>query len=305
MPDPSLPTVPARADDGFQAYAVRTRSGPHVTIQAGTLLAGRFWTTTSRTSLKSRSVAAHRTAGVLVEHDDGTTEVLRGRTVALDPTAPTSALRDPAAALAAGPAVLRLAAGQAEQLLGYLEAARAIPLDWFPHRREVLVTRVEDRIVLDGWDVVDAAGAWDGEARPLRARRRSRRPLVGVPGEVRSLVSPTAPVRLGVDTDAGPVPLPARWLGEDRVAVSRAALADVGARLPGRGSLTFDDSADRRPDRKLGLLLRGDLGLVALDGPVATVAVRADRVTTWDGFRARTLDAVPGARTPAPAGTLP
>lgn len=116
---------PRQADDGFAAYAVRTRSGPHVTMQAGVVQSGCFITTTSRDSLKAKSVRAHRVAAATVERDDGA---------------------------------------------------------------------------------------------------------------------------------------------------------------------TFDDSASRRPDHKRGAMLRGHLDLVEVDGAHATVAIRTDRITAWDGFSASTTD---------------
>lgn len=84
--------------------------------------------------------------------------------------------------------------------------------------------------------------------------------------------------------------LPARWQGDDRFDLSVAALAQVQAELPGTGCATFDDSTSRRPDEKRGVMLRGHLDLVDVDGPRATVAIRTERITAWDGFSASTSD---------------
>src|SRR3546814_18490965 len=124
--------------------------------------------------------------------------------------------------------------------------------------------------------------------------------LPPLPGEVEHLIRPDAPARLGIATPSGPVVLPARWLDDDRFAVSAAALAQVRAELPGPGCATFDDSASRRPDEKRGLMLRGHLDLVDVDGPRATVAIRTERIPSWAGFSASTSDVEPD-RGPTPA----
>lgn len=291
-----LELEPLQARDGFAAYAVPTRSGPHVTMQAGVVQSGRFITTTSRDSLKARCVRAHRVAAATVERDDGSTEVVAGPTVAVDLRHPEGMLTDPAGALIAGPAALRLAGDQLEQLVGYLEAAGTVPSGWMPHNRVMLVTRIDRSLRVEGLDLLDGSGDWAPElptpAELLRAEDRDPAPLPDLPDDVRHLVHAHAPARLGLATAEGPVVLPARWQGDDRFDVSAAALAQVRAELPGAGCATFDDSASRRPDEKRGVMLRGHLGLVAVDRGRATVALRAQRITAWDGFSASTSDAV-------------
>lgn len=300
--DATAPTAvgsgPLPATDGFAAYAVTTRSGPHVTVQAGVVQSGRFITTTSRSSLKAKAVRRHGSAAVVLEHRD-TTEVLAGATVSVDLRHPEGILLDPSGALIAGPAALRLAGGQLEQLLGYVEAAGSVPSGWLPHNRVLLVTRIDRSLRLRGFALVDAAGDWAGHpGRPdhvLVAAEREPGALPPLPDEVAPLVHEGAPARTGVATASGPAALPARWRGEDRFDVSAAALARLGAELPGRGCVTFDDSGDRRPDRKRGVMLRGAVHLTDVDRDRATVAVRTDRITTWDGFSARTVDAPEGS----------
>ena len=287
-------TEPLQAQDGFAAYAVTTRSGPHVTMQAGVVQSGRFITTTSRDSLKAKCVRAHRVAAATVERPDGSTEVVAGPTVAVDLRHPEAMLTDPAGVLIAGPAALRLAGDQLEQLLGYLEAAGTVPTGWLPHNRVMLVTRIDRTLHLEGFDLLDGSGEWTPELpAPSELRRTADRPaapLPEVPEDVRHLLHADAPARLGIATPEGPVVLPARWRADDRFDVSAAALAQVHADLPGLGCATFDDSASRRPDRKRGVMLRGHLDLVEVDGLRATVAVRATRITAWDGFSASTTD---------------
>lgn len=284
---------PLQALDGFAAYAVTTRSGPHVTMQAGVVQSGRFITTTSRGSLKARCVRTHRVAAATIEHDDGSTEVVAGPTVAADLRHPEDMLTDPAGALIAGPATLRMAGDQLEQLLGYVEAAGKVPTGWLPHNRVLLVTRIDRSLRLRGFDLLDGSGDWTPELpapSELQTTDRAAGTLPDVPADHAHLLHPEAPARIGVATPEGPVALPARWRGDDRFDLSAAALAQVQADLPGAGCATFDDSASRRPDRKRGLMLRGHLDLVEVDGPRATVAVRAERVTAWDGFSASTTD---------------
>jgi hypothetical protein len=292
-----LITEPVRAGDGFAAYAVTTRSGPHVTMQAGVVQGGRFVTTTSRDSLKARCVRAHRTAAATIELDDGSTQVVAGPTVAVDLRHPEGMLTDPAGALIAGPAAVRLAGDQLDQLLGYVEAAGTVPSGWLPHNRVMLVTRIDRSLQVEGFDLLDGSGDWTPELPPPgdlhRTDDRAAAPLPPVPEDVEHLVRPDAPARLGIATPSGPVVLPARWLDDDRFAVSAAALAQVRAELPGPGCATFDDSASRRPDEKRGLMLRGHLDLVDVDGPRATVAIRTERITAWDGFSASTSEVEP------------
>ena len=289
-----LEAEPIQAQDGFAAYAVTTKSGPHVTMQAGVVQAGRFITTTSRVSLKARCVRAHRVAAATVERDDGSTEVVAGPTVAVDLRDPVGMLTDPAGTLIAGPAALRLAGDQLEQLLGYLEAAGKVPTGWLPHNRVMLVTRIDRSLRVEGFDLLDGSGDWTPELpAPCDLQRTDgRRPgsLPDVPDDVQHLVHADAPARLGFATPAGPVVLPARWQGQDRFDVSAGALAQVRATLPGPGCATFDDSSSRRPDEKRGVMLRGHLDLVDVDGPQATVAIRTERITAWDGFSASTSD---------------
>jgi hypothetical protein len=284
---------PVQAQDGFAAYAVTTRSGPHVTMQAGVVQSGRFITTTSRDSLKAKCVRTHRVAAATIEGADGSTEVVAGPTVSVDLRRPEGMLTDPAGALIAGPAALRLAGDQLEQLLGYVEAAGRVPSGWLPHNRVLLVTRIDRSLRIEGFDLLDGSGDWTPELpapSELRITERAAGTLPEVPEDVRHLLDRDAPARLGIATPEGPVVLPARWQGADRFDVSAAALAQVRADLPGSGCATLDDSASRRPDRKRGVMLRGHLDLVEVDGGRATVALRTARITAWDGFSASTTD---------------
>lgn len=294
------PFPPVLADDGFVSYAVRTRSGPHVTMQAASSWADRVWTTTARGSLKARSVRAHRMACVTetVDVADGEVLVSAGPTIALDPFDPTSAFADPGALVHLVPGVAGVAAQHGDQLLGYLEAATAIPASWLPHRRLVLVTRPDRTLSMRGWDVHAITGEWArrDESRIDLGAASPAPPLPPLPDHLADLVAADGPVSLGVDTGDGPVALPGRFDGEAFCASTRALVA-VGATVPGAGCVTFDDSASRRPDRKRGLMLRGRLVPVEMDDRVTRLGIETVKITTWDGFAAATRPA------PVPAPT--
>lgn len=284
-------------DDGrFQAYAVRSRTGPHVTMQAGVIHAGRFWTTSSASSLKSRSVSAHGDATAVIATENGH-RIVSGPTLALAPFRPWKAIEDPLAPILAGPAIARLGVSNAEQLLGYLEASRSIPSEWLPTRRVLLVTKIERSLTMHDGEVVDATGSWSRSVVPGAlgtspvAGSAGSLPERSVPATHRSLVRVDVRAHLGVATPTGPVALPARWIGDGLFAVSAHALGAVTADLSGRGTAVFDQSTSRRPDEKLGVMFRGSLRLADLDGTDAFVRLSTERVTTWDGFDADTVDA--------------
>jgi hypothetical protein len=297
-PSPAGATTRESAEAGpvFNAYAVPSRSGPHVTMQAGVLHAGRFWTTTSRSSFKTRSVRAHGVASTIVPDGERIT-VVSGTTTALHALRPDALVSDPTAPVRAPGAILRLGVNQIEQVIGYLESAARIPLDWLPHRRVLLVTRPERSLTLQGYDIVGSSGSWSSTesnaGRLARRRDRSRTggslPRAAVPRRHRDVVRPDSRAHLGVSTPTGPVALPARWAGGDRFVTSAAALSAVGAEAPGPSVAVFDHSTSRRPDEKMGVMFRGRMVLHDVDGPRAAVRIRTERITTWDGFEAETV----------------
>lgn len=295
-------TVGRLADDlapaatSFNAYAVISRSGPHVTMQAGVLHAGRFWTTTSRESLKARSVRSHGVASAIVPRGDRT-HLVSGRTSAITALDPLSLTSDLTAPMRAPGAVLRLGLDQVDQLLGYLEAAANIPSGFLPHRRVLLVTKPDRSLTLEDFHVADADGSWadrvDVGADALTVDRGrgafDELPHDHLPRSHRPVIRLNSRVHLGACTPTGPIALPARWVGENRFVTSAPALAVVDAALPGRAVAVFDQSTSRRPDEKLGVMFRGSARLVDIDGRRAVVCVDAERITTWDGFEADTV----------------
>lgn len=292
---PAAETEPGSAQPKatrFSAFAVVSRSGPHVTMQAGVVHAGRFWTTTAGRSLKARSVRAHRRASVVVE-DDGLVRVIAGRTNRFRPFRPLDVLSDPTAPLRSPSAVARLGVGQAEQLIGYFEAARLVPSDWLPHRRVLLVTRIDRSLTLSGNEVVEVDGSWErraGDALRPEGGPVGDLPMDQVPTTHSAVVDTERPVHVALTTPNGPVALPARWHGGNRFEVSAPALRTVAAELPGRASALFDDSESRRPDEKLGVMFRGAATLGDVEGDVAELRLDTERITTWDGFEAGTVE---------------
>lgn len=276
---------------GFDTYAVQTRTGPHLTVQAGVVHAGRYWTTTARSSLKTRSIRRCGMACAVTSTDAGT-RVVAGRTTAFRLGALGPLARDPLAPLHAASAVARLGIGNVEQLIGYAQAGRDVPADWLPHRRALLVTRIDRSLLLVGDDVVAATGAWAGRdpQAPVRAVTGdgSDLPIDELPASHRSVVDGTD-TRLGLLTEDGPVALPATRLEDAQFAVSTEALAAVGTAGRGPAVVLFDESASRRPDEKLGVMFRGTAMPLRGDGARTVLRVDTERITTWDGFSAATI----------------
>lgn len=275
----------------FETYAVQTRSGPHVTVQAGLVHAARFWTTTSRSSLKTRSIRSHGVASA-VTTAHGETRVISGRTTAFRLGAIGPLIRDPVAPVVAGGAVARLGLANLEQLVGYAEAARSVPADWLPHRRALLVTRIDRSLRLEGDHVVEVTGTWadraTGGPTAVSAGPMPDLPIDHLPSTHRGVVDgPDAHV--GVSAPEGPVALPATWIGEGAFAVSSAALAAVGAPDIGPAVALFADSTSRRPDGKLGVMFRGSGRVRPCDDDRSVLAIDTERITTWDGFSADTV----------------
>lgn len=272
----------------FDAYAVASRHGPHVTLQAGVVHLGRHWTTTTRRSVKAAAVRRTGRAAALVAAPDGGHRLVAGAARTLDPTRPWTALEGGlAGALAAGldgalvgGAIARLGAAQLEQVLGYLEAGRAVPGAFLPWGRVVLVTDVAHDVELPAQpDPVPAQPA----GAPAAAVPRD------VPGAVARLAAQPAPCHVGVAGLGGTVALPAAWdPGEGSALVARAALDAVGAVLPGPACVTLDESAERRPDRKLGLLLRGRATTTDVGPGTVAIRVAPARVSWWTGFSSGT-----------------
>lgn len=275
--------------EAFQAYAIETRKGPHVTIQAGVWHRGRYWTTTSRSSLKAAELRRRGRASVTFGCNDGTTRIISGRTTVLDPRGPLSAFADPTGALCAGPAVVRLAIEQAKQLVGYLESAHNVPRDWFPDQRLLLSTRPDHELVIARDGAVTARGAWKRDGIDFAVSKQSPAlALEELTSDEADQIGTEGPLHIGVLTSEGPVALPAAWTVDQRVSVNRFALERLAPALPGPVCLVSDDSTSRRPDEKYGVMLRGVGAVNGVEGDDVLLSVATQRVTTWNGFEADT-----------------
>ena len=102
----------------FQAFAVRGKTGPVVTLHAGVDFAGYFWTTTSRSEAKVTALLRDPIASVLSRKHDSW--MLRaGRAVVVDPARPCGAIRELPVFALAGTALALIAAAYPDQLVGY------------------------------------------------------------------------------------------------------------------------------------------------------------------------------------------
>ena len=279
----------------FQAFAVGTNSGPHVTMQAGTTYIDRYWSTTTRGSVK---VAAVRRCpfAALAERSDGYTRMRAGRAAVLDWARPTAARDDLVAAVGAGVAMVQLGLSHLQQLRGYVEAAGAVPTSFYPPGRVMMVVRHERELVIDdNFEMVTAQGPWAGPPVPVavaRGRQSQRYLSLDLDHRARDLLTEQgARAWLGVTVGDGVAVVPARWCLDTGASVPRAALERIGPVLPGPVCLMVDDSDSRRPDRKLGVMLRGRGQAIKQSAKTLTIAVTPSRITTWNGFEVTTIDA--------------
>lgn len=278
----------------FQPFAVETKDGPHVTMQAGALHAGRYWTSSSRSSRKVREMRKRRYSAVVLT-DGATVTIAAGNATVLDPLHPLNAAEDPLAVPAVGPALVRLGLAYPDQVAGYVRSFGRVPSDWWPVSRVLLVVQPTSSVEVVGGAVTSCHGAFDRPPRRLRASRwkpDARPQLSELPGPVALLAVTGGPCAIGLMTGEGVVAMPGSWSFDDGVVtVGRDLLAQVAPRLPGLCCVTLDRSDDQHPDRKSGVMLRGHCALVARDADVATLAVRVERTTYWDGFETSTAAA--------------
>ena len=96
---------------------------------------------------------------------------------------------------------------------------------------------------------------------------------------------------LGWMSAAGPIALPARWSARtEHARVPAGPLRDAGGPRTAAACVCIDESDGLGPLAKRGRLLRGE-GHATLRGDVASVALEADRITRWKGFRTETAAA--------------
>jgi hypothetical protein len=253
----------------FQAFAVRGTKGPVVTLQAGVDFAGYYWTTTSRRAAKVRALRRDPVASVLSRNKDSWS-LRAGRPLILDPAHPSEAIRQLPVFALAGTALALIAVRYPEQILGYVVDGAATPEAWRPHNRVLLAMRHEDDISWTEDGVIT-----EQTPRFGNGGRNGGSPRLGVDHGC----------WLGIDSDDGPLVLPAEWNSARSSVVPEAVLAAMHPRLPGRVCITIDESASPRPSDKTGIIARGDASAYRVRAGVASIVVDVESITTWSGFR--------------------
>ena len=159
----------------------------------------------------------------------------------------------------------------------------------------MLAIRICEELVIDRDLATTVRGGWRGQERDLTPAPHPSPPgptaalLDDVPAVVAELAQRAGGGWLGVRTARGAVALPAVWdPGGGRASVSRSALAAIGGEVPGPVCVTLDDSGRRRPDEKVGVMLRGPGSIAAFDRTTVSVEVAIRRVSYWSGFSSRT-----------------
>lgn len=293
----------------FESFCVESERGAHTTPQAGVTTLGRYWTTTSRASLKRRSILARPVASVAItDHTrlDTSVTLTAGRARVLDPLDPSSAIADPYGASLIGVVAGRIVLEHLDDVLGYGRLGKDIPQSWSLRGRVLLSVEADQRLVADEDGIVEATGHWATERELPAVRRRTRTAPVRLDDRAHdeahrlvddawSLDAPLPSCSIGLTTPIGPVAVPAMWDAEHGSAVVRRdVLSRLSPIVDAGACITLDRSADRRADDKVGLILRGRPVLRHLprshahaDGFVGVV-IGVDRVTWWHGFTSGT-----------------
>ena len=91
--------------------------------------------------------------------------------------------------------------------------------------------------------------------------------------------------------EGGPIALPARWDPRtERARVPAAPLRDAGGPRTAAACVCIDESEGSGPLAKRGRLLRGR-GQATLRGEFASLALKRERITRWEGFQTQTAAA--------------
>ena len=270
----------------FQAFVVRGKSSPVVTLQAGVNFGGYYWTTTSLRAAKVAALRRDPNASVL-SRKDGSWRLRAGRAVVIDVSRPPEGVRDLPVYALAGSALALIAVHYPEQLLGYVVDAASTPKTWRLHHRVLIVVRNEEEIVwTDDGVITHQTDRFRHDPEGKVAARPTKRPSIAQPERDASLLDFDSQCWLGLDSVAGPIALPGEWTaGSSTVDVQAPVLAAVNPRLPGRACVTIDDSDSPRPSDKSGIIARGSGSLSRIRAGVASIVVDVDSTTTWNGFR--------------------
>jgi hypothetical protein len=278
----------------YAEVAVDTTRGPHITPAAFAAADGRLWVVSSRRTLRVRSVRRRHVASALVRRGDravvvsGGADVLSfwrfGETVGLvmnslpvARAAATYAVRN--AGLLVGGFVRDIVAGTGDLTL---------------YDRVLVAIEPERGMLLDGERLLDSWGRWRHVSSPQPERAPAVVPplaelVAALPAELIEALERPDTASLGWSSPSGPLALPTLHAdSEGRAVVATAALDLAGTPPRAAACLTLHSSESRRPSAFRGVILRGE-GRVTRRGPVRTsVAVAAERVSWWSGFRSGT-----------------
>jgi hypothetical protein len=278
----------------FQAFVVRGTTGPVVTMHAGVDFAGYFWTTTSRSAAKVKALRRDSTAAVLSRKHESWT-LRAGRTVVIDPAHPSDAIRELPVFALAGTALALIAARYPEQLLGYAADGGSTPKAWRLRKRVLIAMRHDDEITWrDDGTITHQSARFRPDSSPNDHLGRVPATATASPPELNR--APQLEVDgscwLGLDSEAGPLVLPAQWdASRSTVRVTSAILAATHPWLPGRACVTIDSSDSARPSDKAGIIARGEATLGRRRSGSSSILVDVDAISTWSGFRARPVAA--------------
>jgi len=131
-------------------------------------------------------------------------------------------------------------------------------------------------------------------ARDVARRGAQPQPLAPLSVRIETLdllAGWTAQSVLGWMAAGGPIALPARWDPRtERARVPAAPLRDAGGPRTAAACVCIDESEGAGPLAKRGRLLRGQ-GHATLRGDIASVALKRERITRWEGFQTQTAAA--------------
>jgi hypothetical protein len=285
------PLSPILAAGDLAYLAVTSKTGPMVTPVLFAARDDRLWMVLPRTSAKVAAIGRDALVGVTVT-TPAATAVLQGEARVVDPLDPSSLVSSLPEALLSPRAATSYLADNLAHLPDLIRSGVTT-------RRAMAAVRPARALVVRGTDDVWADGDWPAAARvPAGGAAVAERVALEVdddtaaPPQLLAATDRPAPVIVGWETARGPVALPGAWDPNGRVASVRAdVFAAAGAAPSGGACVVFDLTEGTALDAKAGVVLRGPATAHARDDDAVDLAVSVERVTWWQGDRAKTLEA--------------